>query len=181
MRPQWGFAKGLSPRSCCKQAPSTALRAVPRSPCERLAERADLPEPPFPSPCREHQSGTCAPAERPRRTSSRRFAPRTPVQGLTRVAVPRLNDIPQMFVAVVATDIYPTGVGQMATPAGRPGDRQRRCAADRGAVARHTNDARPGEEGARVGPRRAAVPTIGATRISAGGAAPRRWLVIFMN
>jgi hypothetical protein len=33
-------------------------------------------EPPLPTPCREHQRRTCAPAERTRRTSSRRFAPR---------------------------------------------------------------------------------------------------------
>jgi isoquinoline 1-oxidoreductase subunit beta len=30
--------------------------------------------------------------------------------------VPRLNEIPQMFIEVVATDNHPTGVGQMATP-----------------------------------------------------------------
>jgi isoquinoline 1-oxidoreductase beta subunit len=30
--------------------------------------------------------------------------------------VPRLNDIPEIIVAVVATDNHPTGVGQMATP-----------------------------------------------------------------
>jgi isoquinoline 1-oxidoreductase beta subunit len=30
--------------------------------------------------------------------------------------VPRINDIPQMFVEVVSTDNHPTGVGQMATP-----------------------------------------------------------------
>ncbi len=30
--------------------------------------------------------------------------------------VPRLNEVPQMFIEVVATDNHPTGVGQMATP-----------------------------------------------------------------
>ena len=30
--------------------------------------------------------------------------------------VPRLNEVPQMFVEVVPTDNHPTGVGQMATP-----------------------------------------------------------------
>jgi isoquinoline 1-oxidoreductase beta subunit len=30
--------------------------------------------------------------------------------------VPRLNEIPQMFIEVVTTDNHPTGVGQMATP-----------------------------------------------------------------
>jgi isoquinoline 1-oxidoreductase subunit beta len=30
--------------------------------------------------------------------------------------VPRLNEIPQMFIEVIATDNHPTGVGQMATP-----------------------------------------------------------------
>ncbi len=30
--------------------------------------------------------------------------------------VPRLNEIPQMFIEVLATDNHPTGVGQMATP-----------------------------------------------------------------
>jgi len=30
--------------------------------------------------------------------------------------IPRLNEIPQMFVEVVATDNHPTGCGQMATP-----------------------------------------------------------------
>ena len=30
--------------------------------------------------------------------------------------VPRLNEIPQMFVEVIPTDNHPTGVGQMATP-----------------------------------------------------------------
>jgi isoquinoline 1-oxidoreductase beta subunit len=30
--------------------------------------------------------------------------------------VPRLNEVPQMFVEVVPTDHHPTGVGQMATP-----------------------------------------------------------------
>jgi isoquinoline 1-oxidoreductase subunit beta len=30
--------------------------------------------------------------------------------------VPRLNEVPQMFIEVAATDNHPTGVGQMATP-----------------------------------------------------------------
>jgi isoquinoline 1-oxidoreductase beta subunit len=30
--------------------------------------------------------------------------------------VPRLNEVPQMFIEVVSTDNHPTGVGQMATP-----------------------------------------------------------------
>jgi isoquinoline 1-oxidoreductase beta subunit len=30
--------------------------------------------------------------------------------------VPRLNEVPQMFIELVATDNHPTGVGQMATP-----------------------------------------------------------------
>ncbi len=30
--------------------------------------------------------------------------------------VPRMNEIPEMFIEVVATDNHPTGVGQMATP-----------------------------------------------------------------
>jgi isoquinoline 1-oxidoreductase beta subunit len=30
--------------------------------------------------------------------------------------VPRLNEVPQMFIEVVPTDNHPTGVGQMATP-----------------------------------------------------------------
>jgi isoquinoline 1-oxidoreductase subunit beta len=30
--------------------------------------------------------------------------------------VPRLNEVPQMFIEVIATDNHPTGVGQMATP-----------------------------------------------------------------
>jgi len=30
--------------------------------------------------------------------------------------VPRMNEIPQMHIAVIATDNHPTGVGQMATP-----------------------------------------------------------------
>lgn len=30
--------------------------------------------------------------------------------------VPRMNDIPEMFITVVPTDNHPTGVGQMATP-----------------------------------------------------------------
>src|SRR5207302_9688198 len=30
--------------------------------------------------------------------------------------VPRMNEVPQMHVDVIATDNHPTGVGQMATP-----------------------------------------------------------------
>ena len=30
--------------------------------------------------------------------------------------VPRMNEVPEMFVGVVATPNHPTGVGQMATP-----------------------------------------------------------------
>jgi isoquinoline 1-oxidoreductase subunit beta len=30
--------------------------------------------------------------------------------------VPRLNEVPEMFIEVAPTDNHPTGVGQMATP-----------------------------------------------------------------
>lgn len=51
--------------------------------------------------------------------------------------VPRMNDIPEISVIVVPTNNHPTGVGQMATPAGCPRDRQCGRGADRRAPAAH--------------------------------------------
>src|SRR5690242_21023872 len=53
--------------------------------------RADLPGATMPTPCREHQRRTRAPAESPRRAPVGGFAPRAPVQGLINVAVARLD------------------------------------------------------------------------------------------
>src|SRR5262245_65969247 len=46
--------------------------------------RADRPGSTNAHPCLEHLRRTCAPAERPRPKSSRRSAPRAPVQGSTK-------------------------------------------------------------------------------------------------
>ncbi len=62
--------------------------------------------------------------------------------------VPRMNEIPEMFIEVVPTNNHPTGVGQMATPLGRARDRQRGRRTHRRAAARHADDARAREAGA---------------------------------